>query len=222
VDGWLTLGLTLPAMVAVALAVGLPSAVAGTVIGALALVALGCFARTRGLRFGLANGVTLSRLELAGLVILAPLAEPGPAPWIAIGLASTAMALDTVDGWAARRFREVSSFGARFDMEADTALLAALASLSWLFGTAGAWVLAAPLFRPAFVLTARIWPWLLRPLPPSPRRKLCCGVPLALLICGLAPFVPHALSTFLAAAAVGLLAFSFAADVLWLRARRAA
>ena len=47
-------------------------------------------------------------------------------------LAGFALALDGVDGHLARRFDQVSDFGARFDMEVDAALILVLCiGLSW-------------------------------------------------------------------------------------------
>ena len=74
-------------------------------------------------RFGLANGITLLRAGGAAVfaalalepALLADAARPGP-PSPAPALL---LALDGLDGFAARRQRLASAFGARFDMEVD-------------------------------------------------------------------------------------------------------
>jgi hypothetical protein len=73
-------------------------------------------------RFGLGNGITL--LRGGGAAVFAALAlEPdlvsGGAAWWALAAAVGLLALDGLDGWAARRQGVVSAFGARFDMEVD-------------------------------------------------------------------------------------------------------
>jgi phosphatidylglycerophosphate synthase len=215
-DAWLSLLVTLPVVIAIAAVTGLPpvASVAGS--GTLGLMALACFAQTGGDRFGLANGVTLGRLQLAGLAALSPLAAPDAAHWVAAGLAGAALALDGMDGWVARRFGHESAFGARFDMEADTLLLVVVASLVCIFGAAGPWVLAAPVFRPAFMLAGRRWTWIATSLPPSARRKTCCVLSIMLLIAALAPIVPPTAAGMLAASALGCLSLSFALDLAWL------
>ncbi|HET6468510.1 MAG TPA: CDP-alcohol phosphatidyltransferase family protein, partial [Geminicoccaceae bacterium] len=211
--GWFVLAASLPVIVAIALALGLPPLVAALGSIGLGIVPLACFAMAGSGRFGLANGVTLGRLELAGLAALTPLAPSGSAAWLAAGLAGTALALDGIDGWLARRFHETSAFGARFDMETDTVLLAVVAGLAWMFGVTGAWILAAPLLRPAFLLAGRRWPWLAATLPPSLRRKACCALPLLLLILALVPALPASAAVTLAALALALLALSCALDL---------
>jgi phosphatidylserine synthase len=72
------------------------------------------------LRFGAANALTLARGAIV-VTLVGFLAGPIDTrlSWVAALLAFTAIALDGVDGWLARRFATVSSFGARFDMEVD-------------------------------------------------------------------------------------------------------
>ena len=94
--------------------------------------------------------------------------------------------------WRGRRGL-ASEFGARFDMETDALLMLVLCLLVLHFGKAGAWVLAAGVMRYAFVLAARLWPWLARPLPPSRRRKAVCVVQITSLIVCLGPIVPRGL-----------------------------
>jgi phosphatidylglycerophosphate synthase len=176
-------------------------------------------------RLGLCNTVTLMRAALAAAVA-APLAVPGvltaqPAlAWAVLAVATVALALDGVDGWLARRSGLSSEFGARFDMEVDALLALILAALALSTGKVGPWVLALGSMRYAFVAAGLLLPWLNAPLPQRFRRKLVCVVQIAVLIALLAPVVTPAVAGLLAAAATLMLAWSFAADVLWLARRR--
>jgi phosphatidylglycerophosphate synthase len=186
------------------------------VVAVLALMRVG--AHHPFARFGPANQLTLTRAAfmavLAGLI-----GEQGGAAFagLAFALAIVAALLDAVDGPVARGTAMTSAFGARFDMETDAALLAVLAVLAWQMDKAGPWVLASGLARYAFVAAGAVAPWLRAPLAPSFRRKLVCAVQTAALVTVLAPVLSPPVTSILAALALGLLLFSFAADVIWLR-----
>src|SRR6185436_18519681 len=116
-------------------------------------------------RFGIANSITAVRASLAVVVVAAIGASTAPAvAWVVVAVSVAATVLDGVDGWAARRFGESSTFGARFDMEVDALLIMALSMLAWTYGKAGVWVLASGLLRYLFVVAGWIWPWMERPL----------------------------------------------------------
>ena len=105
-------------------------------------------------RFGPGNGVTLFRA--GGACVFAALAvEPGllvgAAAWGALAAAAGLLALDGIDGRAARRQGLASAFGARFDLEVDALLILALAALAAGLGKAGLWVLGLGLMRYLFV-----------------------------------------------------------------------
>jgi phosphatidylglycerophosphate synthase len=168
--------------------------------------------------FGLANQVTLLRAGLVCLVGGALLAGGSLAPlgWSLAGLAATALSLDAVDGWLARRFALASEFGARFDLEIDALLILILAVLVWQSGRAGPWVLLIGLLRYAFVVAGRLLPWLRRALPPSRRRQaVCVQQGITLLLCLLPPVGPVLASLGAATALLALLA-SFAGDIIYL------
>lgn len=174
-------------------------------------------------RFGAANRITLARLALAGLLVAllgepqwaAAWAAPGPVPltWAVLALATLTAGLDAVDGALARRHGLASAFGARFDMETDAAYTLVLCALVWQAGQAGAWLLAAGLLRYVFVAAAWRWCWLAAPLPFSRRRQAVCVVQISSLVVCLAPVMPAAWATALAAASLALLCLSFAIDV---------
>jgi phosphatidylglycerophosphate synthase len=220
-------GVMLPAL-AVALSAGFGGSFAAM---ALLWFVIGVLLVRHGLRrgshpyahFGGANRVTLLRLALACLLFgllfevawAPPLAAAGRAglAWGVVALATVTALLDAADGPLARRSGLASAFGARFDMETDAAFILVLCALVCQAGQTGPWVLAAGLMRYAFVAAARPWPWLAAPLAPSRRRQTVCVVQVTSLIICLAPIVPPALATALAASSLALLSLSFAIDI---------
>ena len=171
--------------------------------------------------FGPANAVTSSRLVLVGLV--GGLWEEPASPDVAHAAALMGLAgvtLDGVDGFLARRTRMTSGFGARFDMEVDALLILALAALVHHTGKAGPWVLASGLLRYGFVAAGWVWPWLARPLAYSRRRQAVCVLQIAGLLLALDPMTGARAGAWLSAIALGALTWSFAVDVLELRAQR--
>jgi phosphatidylglycerophosphate synthase len=173
-------------------------------------------------RFGAANQITTVRAMLVALIIGLSGEPRFPIIAIAAAIASLlAVALDSVDGWLARRQRIASDFGARFDMEIDALLVLALAILVSQFEKAGEWVIVSGLLRYIFVGAGSYWPWLRAPLPPSRRRQAICVLQILALTLAILPAVEPPLSTMFAAVALAGLAVSFLVDVLWLwRARR--
>jgi len=173
-------------------------------------------------QFGPANWITAIRALLvslvAGLIGEAPSSSVAAA---AIVFGGAATILDGVDGWLARRTGMASEFGARFDMEVDSALILALAVLAWEHDKAGAWVLAAGLLRYAFVAAGFVLPWLRAPLAGSWRGKAVCVLQIAALLIAVAPPVPRIVAEPLLAVALAALAYSFAVDIaaLYLRSR---
>ncbi len=110
-------------------------------------------------RFGVGNGITLARA--GGACVFAAVAvEPdllvGAAAWGALAAAAGLLALDGLDGRAARGEGQVSAFGARFDLEVDALLILALAVLAAGLGKAGPWVIGLGLMRYLFVLAGLV------------------------------------------------------------------
>jgi len=215
-------GVGLP-LLAIALAVGDRAPLAAVAVLAL-YAAIAGIAVARIAAFhpfpivGLPNLVTLVR---AGLVCLlaAPVLEPalfdagsGFGVALVLAVALVALALDGVDGWAARRLHLSSRFGARFDMEVDALFVLLLAALAARAGEAGPWVLALGLIRYGFLAASIAVPAMTRPLPPSFRRKAVCVLQVVALIAVLLPFA----GAWIAALALAALVWSFAVDTLWL------
>lgn len=148
-------------------------------------------------RFGLANLVTLARLVGTGwifaLLLQAAWVEPTPMIAICISLiAAICLILDGVDGRLARRRGEASSFGARFDIETDSATTLILTITLLVFGIAGWWVIIIGALRYLYLLAAIVLPALRAPLPfDQPRRVIGLGqavlLVISLLIAGLLP-----------------------------------
>lgn len=184
-------------------------------------------------RFGMANGLTLTRLVICsligGLAFEVAMHEteifPGIA-WTFCALAVVAMILDGFDGYTARKENMVSPFGGRFDMEVDALQILLLCIVALALGKAGLWILIGGALRYAYEVAGIFWPALQRPLPPSYRRKLVSVVKGGALAALLAPIIIPPFSTVIAAAALLFLIYSFTVDVVWLamddaRARRA-
>jgi phosphatidylglycerophosphate synthase len=161
-------------------------------------------------RFGPANALTLARAGSVAVLMGLLTADPVPLE-AAAAIALLALVTDGIDGKIARSTRLTSPFGARFDMEVDALLMLVLAILAVAAGRAGAWALALGMLRYAWVAAGQVWPAFSAPLPPSERRRVCCGAAILLVIVALALPVPFAEAA--CAGALGMLIFSFAVDL---------
>jgi phosphatidylglycerophosphate synthase len=180
-------------------------------------------------RLGVANRITLVRAGVACMIAGRAL-DPTPVDtaerWILVALAGAALLLDGTDGWAARRQGLASAFGARFDMEIDAFAIAVLAITAVKAGAAPCWVLAIGAMRYLYVGAGYPFPVLRRPPPPcgfADRRRKAIAVAQSLaLLCSLAPTTPPIGAAATCALALGLLTFSFAADIVMLLSTRPA
>ena len=182
-------------------------------------------------RFGAANVVTLARvvgscwvLGLTLQAVLGRLNDDGLVAMVVVG--SSCLFLDGVDGKVARARGETSAFGARFDMETDSALNLALSVTVAVLGVAGWWVLAIGGMRYAYVAAmalpvARVRTALRTPLPFHYSRKvvavtqgLALLLALTLGLTGIAAAAP-VLPSVLLALAFATLCWSFGRDVAW-------
>lgn len=173
-------------------------------------------------RLGWANRVTLLRaalvLLIAGLLVFPEV--PRNHPYAVFGLALTALLLDGVDGWVARRTRSITAFGARFDMELDAFFILVLCIGLVAIDRVGPWVLGIGLARYLFVCAGRVLAWMRRPLPPSGFRKVVCVWQVVTLLLCLLPSMPAAAASGAAAMALSLLVVSFGRDLCWLLRQR--
>jgi len=170
---------------------------------------------------GLCNLVTLMRLALTVALVAPIIGGSGGPGWAVFIVAVLALGLDGLDGWFARRQHLTSAFGARFDMEVDSALSLILALNAFVAGSAGPLVLLLGLPRYAFAVAGLIFPWLARPLPDRFGRKVACVLQMSALIAFQAPVFPPVLSALAVVAAAVALGISFGRDVIWLYRRRA-
>ena len=172
-------------------------------------------------RFGQANLVTAIRAAIVSLVgatvFFADNLEGVEAlVWTLVALVVTALLLDGIDGYLARRYRQESELGARFDMEVDALLILILSIAASMLGKAGLWVLLIGAMRYAFVAAQVIYPRMRGDLPPSNRRKLVCVIQVGALCLILAPLVTPPYSVAIAAFALAALIYSFGVDVVHL------
>jgi phosphatidylglycerophosphate synthase len=173
-------------------------------------------------RFGWPNRITLLRAALTawlGVWIVDP-AGLGEGSWTIVIVSLSILILDGLDGFLARRLDQSSSFGARFDMEVDAALILLLCVLILQSDRAGPWILLIGLMRYAFVAAMLVLPWLDRPLPERLRRKVICVWQVASLLVAFVPGLPGWFIGSALLAALILLIHSFALDTLWLYRHR--
>jgi phosphatidylglycerophosphate synthase len=205
----------------------MPGAGALPSASALMVFALGAVIAGRALkasyphdRLGLCNAITLARLALATSLV-APLVAGASPSWIVFTVATVALMFDGVDGWLARRHGHISAFGARFDMEVDSALALILALSAAMISGAGA--VAILLGLPRYIFAAALWffPWMRRDVPERFSRKVVCVVQLGALIALQAPILPDPVAVALVPTVIAVIAWSFAVDLAWLWRRRA-
>jgi phosphatidylglycerophosphate synthase len=171
-------------------------------------------------RLGAANRITLVRAGVACLIASRAL-DPAPLNmterWVLVALAGAALLLDGADGWAARRQGLASAFGARFDMETDAFAIAVLAVTVVKTAAVPYWVLAIGAMRYLCLAAACLSPVLRRGPPPSAfadrRRKTIAVVQSLALLVALAPATSPGWAQAACALALGLLVYSFAADI---------
>ena len=200
----------------------------------LALFAGLLFAVERGLaahhphpRLGTANRITLVRAAITCLIAaraIEPAPLDSPERWLLAAIAGTALMLDGADGWAARRQGLTSAFGARFDMEVDALAILVLAITVLKAQAAPYWVLAIGGMRYLYLAAALAFPLLRRPLPPrrvaDRRRKTIAVVQSVGLTIALVPMTSASWAAVICATALGLLAYSFVADIVILLSTR--
>jgi phosphatidylglycerophosphate synthase len=178
-------------------------------------------------RLGTANRITLVRAAIACL-IAARAVEPAPLDsrerWLLAAIAAAALMLDGADGWAARRQGLASAFGARFDLEVDAFAVLVLAVTVVKAHAVPCWVLAIGGMRYLYLAAALVFPLLRRPLPPrriaDRRRKTIAVVQSVGLMIALVPATLAGWAAVTCATALGLLAYSFAADIAILLSTR--
>lgn len=196
-------------------------------LATLAICVAGSFLVLHGLsvaypyaRLGLCNILTMTRA--AGIAVMAGLLVVGsgaPPDWSLVLLAGGVLAIDALDGWAARRSGLSSAFGARFDVEADVAFAVVMAALAWQTGKVGPWFLALGALRPTFLLARAAWPRLRGDLPDAMWRKSVAALQMTVQVLLLAPVIVPPVSQVIGAALFAAVVVSFAVDIRWLLTR---
>ncbi|WP_433803542.1 CDP-alcohol phosphatidyltransferase family protein [Actinomycetospora sp. CA-084318] len=188
-------------------------------LGGLLVLVLGTalLARSGVRSLGPAGSVTLLRLVLvAGVAALAVQHLAGrPIPTaVLVGLAVSALALDAVDGWVARRTDTCTDLGARFDMETDAFLLLLLAV--HVAADLGPWVLLVGGMRYLFVAAGWVWPWLRGELPTRYSAKVVAALQGVALVVASTRLLPGWAEAALVGAALAALVWSFGVSVEYL------
>jgi phosphatidylglycerophosphate synthase len=200
---------------------GLSAWVVGLACGALVSLAVARGVVGTGTRrLGPADLITLTRATLAcgiAAVVVDPSPDHSTRPTL-VTLAVIALVLDAADGCVARRTGTSSTFGARFDGEADAFLIMVLSV--YVAPSVGWWVLVLGAARYLFGAAGWRLPWMRCELPPRYWRKVVAAVQGVVLTWAAAEVSPPALVAAGLLVALGLLTESFGRDVLWLWARR--
>ncbi|WP_224000912.1 CDP-alcohol phosphatidyltransferase family protein [Aureimonas sp. SA4125] len=218
--------------IAVALAMTAPAAaklaasdwrfvvVALGVYGSIAAIALAGLDDHPHRRLGVANMITGFRAGLTALVAAAftEFERLGPGgdetlAWALVSVVLLALALDGVDGFAARHHGTHSDFGGRFDMEVDALLILILSLLACASGKAGVFVVFLGAMRYGYLAIHAMLPRLSKTLRPSILRKAVCVIQVSVLCAVMTPVVEPPFSNAIALAALALLTASFARDL---------
>jgi phosphatidylglycerophosphate synthase len=124
---------------------------AGGAASLLVLVALGRAQWGEGGIIGWANLITLGRLLT--IVVVASSSGAGPAEALC---AVAVLCLDWLDGRVARRRREETPLGAKFDMETDALFIAVVGAKLAVAGRLGVWILVPGLLRYMYAIAIGI------------------------------------------------------------------
>ena len=104
---------------------------------------------------GYANAVTLFRLLLMCLGGLFSMHWPN---YLLFAFFTTAVLLDVLDGYLARRFRQSSDFGLYFDMETDAFFVALASLILYKKGLIDAWILFPGYLRYFYMMVWKLIP----------------------------------------------------------------
>jgi phosphatidylglycerophosphate synthase len=150
---------------------------------------------------------------VAVLVVTGLLTDGPTRSWWVAWIGVAAWALDSLDGYVARRTGTASDRGALLDSGVDGSLVLVL---SLAFVGVAPWALAGGLLWPAFLAVQAVRPAWRRTLPHSARRKVAGGTLTGTLAIAAAPFWPEPAVQVAVGVAVLLVGWSFAVDVRWL------
>ena len=167
---------------------------------------------------GAGNLITLVRFVAVSALFSAIFVSVNP--WLIVVISLPALVLDGFDGFFARKTGGESKFGARLDMEVDSALAIVLALNIWTAGFASPLIILLALPRYIFAGVSYFFPWLNKPLPERYSRKVVSVIQVASLIGLNAPIFPSWFVLMVSVIVAATLIWSFGRDIIWLRRSR--
>ena len=127
--------------------------------------------------------------------------------------------MDWLDGYVARKFKQITDFGFLFDQEVDNIFLFILVLSITLNNSELYFLWLIPLLRYIFLLMKYVFVWMRSDLYDSMRRKSICAVTTFLLIVCNLEFLSFFLIELLSIISISIIVFSFMKDILWLYRR---
>lgn len=165
--------------------------------------------------FGAANMVTLARNLITAAIVNIIVFDYGVNQGLLIaGLAISALVLDGVDGYIARKLGSASNFGARFDMESDALFMLVLSIGVVTLYDALAWVILIGAIRYLYVAAQYLYQPLNIPLKDRFSRKVVCVVQIIALVLPYTGFLTKHIWEPALLAALAILVMSFSRDVI--------
>jgi len=127
--------------------------------------------------------------------------------------------MDWLDGYVARKLKQITDFGFLFDQEIDNIFLFVLVLSITLNYSELYFLWLIPLLRYIFLLMKYVFVWMRSDLYDSMRRKSICAVTtFSLIVCNL-EFLSFFLIELLSIISISIIVFSFMKDILWLYRR---
>ena len=127
--------------------------------------------------------------------------------------------MDWLDGYFARKLKQITDFGFFFDQEVDNIFLFVLVLSITLNYSELYFLWLIPLLRYIFLLMKYVFVWMRSDLYDSMRRKSICAVTTFLLIVCNLEFLSFFLIGLLSIISISIIVFSFMKDILWLYRR---
>lgn len=110
-------------------------------------------------RLNIASCLTLSRLFLLPVTLLAVCLGLRHGPMIAACLATVAAVTDMLDGYVARRLRQVTALGTKLDLAADKLFVAAIMIMLAYYSVIPVWMPAVVILRETVISLVRLRLW---------------------------------------------------------------